>query len=140
MNEHNDGGEGHAGPRPEGDDGGRRDGRPGADTRFLQLEQSELMYSEAEAVVRPAFSELLKEAAKERLRERFGRQITALAELAVDDALDGVEASLEIETRIKRHREDRRTDDRLREVFAARHAGGESRVAKARARRSKRKR
>ena len=38
----------------------------------------------------------------------LSRQIAALAELAVDDALNGLEASLEIETRIKRHREDRR--------------------------------
>jgi len=139
MKEHGDGREDRDGSRPGGDDEGRRDGRPGGDTRFLQLEASELLYSEAEAVVRPAVRELLMEAAKEQLRQRFGRQITALAELAVDDALNDLEASLEIETRIKRHREDRRTDDRLREVFAARTGGGQS-VAKARARRGKRKR
>jgi len=139
MNEHGDGKEDRDESRPGGDDGGRRDRRPGADTRFLQLEASELLYSEAEAVVRPALRELLTEAAKDQLRQRFGRQISALAELAVDDALNGLEASLEIETRIKRHREDRRTDDRLREVFATRHAGSESRVAKARARRGRQK-
>jgi hypothetical protein len=33
-----------------------------------------------EAVARPAFRDLLLEAAKERLRERFGEEITALAE------------------------------------------------------------
>jgi hypothetical protein len=138
MNEHGDGRGNRDGSRPEGDDGGRRDGRPGADTRFLQIEQSEVLYSEAEAVVRPAFRELLTEAAKDRLRDRFGTQITALAELAVDDLLKGIEASLEIETRIKQNSEDRRIDDRLRELFAARHAGGKSRAGTARARRSKR--
>jgi len=144
MNEHGDGREDRDGSRPRGDEGDRCDGRPGADTRFLQLEASELLSSEAESVIRPALRELLSEVAKDLLRARFGRQITALAELAVDDALNDLEASLEIETRIKRHQEDRRTDERLREVFAARRTGGESRQTgkrdRARARRGKAKR
>jgi hypothetical protein len=101
----------------------------GADTRFLQLELSQVLHTEAEAVTRPAFRELLLEAAKTRLRERFGRQITALAELAVDDMIEGMQASFEIEARMQRHNEERHPhSERLRELFAARR---ESRPARA---------
>ena len=97
----------------------RGDGR-GPDTRFLQLELSQVMYAEAEEVTRPAFRALLLEAAKDRLRERFGKEITALAHLAVDDLLDGAQASLEIEARIQQYGEERRQpNERLRELFMA---------------------
>src|SRR5204862_4797696 len=100
---------------PGGEGGG------GADTRFLQLEISQVMYAEAEGVVRPAFRELLLEAAKARLRERFGEKITQLAQLAVDELLRDAEASLEIEARIREHREvSRQPREELRNVFAAR--------------------
>ena len=113
------------GPRNEG---GERGG--GQDTRFLQLELSQVLYSEAEAVARPAFRDLLLEAAKDRLRERFGKEITALAHLAVDDMLTGVEASFEIEARIQRHGdEQRQPNERLRELFAGWRARGDSRPA-----------
>ncbi len=93
----------------------------GPDTRFLQLEMSEVLYAEAEAVTRPAFRELLFEAAKARLRERFGDKITGLAELAVDELMDDVQTSLDIEAHIRqRNRERSRTKDRLRDIFGAR--------------------
>src|SRR5438874_8191791 len=119
--------------RPRSDGGGPdRPGGPGADTRFLQLELSEVMYAEAEAVARPAFRDLLLEAAKDRLRERFGEEITALAQLAVDELLKDVQASFEIEAQIQGYNEERRPPrERLREVFAARRARGESRPAQA---------
>jgi len=115
------------GPRdaPRGDGGG-------PDTRFLQLELSQVMYGEAESVVRPAFRELLLEAAKERLRERFGDRIARLAQLAVDEEVRGFEASLEIETRIRDHQEQRRPPaDELREALAARPGRAQPRARRA---------
>jgi hypothetical protein len=68
---------------------------------------SKVLESEAEEVARPAFRELLLEAAKDRLRQRFGAQITALAEAAIDQLIDDINASLAIEARIKDHQERR---------------------------------
>jgi hypothetical protein len=136
MDDHGDGGHNHGGPRDgRGGDRARNDGGergPGPDTRFLQLEMSQVLYSEAEAVVRPAFRDLLMEAAKERLRERFGDEITALARLAVDDLLKGMQASFEIESRVQRHGEQQdQPSERLRELFAAFRARGDTRPAQA---------
>src|SRR5436309_3118986 len=136
-----------------GDRGGSRDGRgedrehqprhdaggPGrggrGDTRFLQLEMSQVLYADAEEVTRPAFRELLREAAKDRLRERFGEEITTLAQLAVDELLNGMQASFEIEGRVQQHGEERRPpEERLRELFAAWRARGASRPAQAKRR------
>ena len=125
-------------------DGGsdERGGPP--DTRFLQLEISEVLYGEAEGIARPAFRAALLDAAKERLRERFGKEITALANLAVDDLLDGVFVSLEIEGRIDAQSEaSERTRERLRDIFAgaaAKNGGGagERRAAAARKARKRR--
>ena len=115
-----------------GEGGGPGRGGPGADTRFLQLEMSQVMYAEAEAVARPAFRELLLEAAKNQLRERFGEKITALAQLAVDELLKDVQASFEIEARIQQQKEERRPpSEQLRDLFAAPRARGESRPAQA---------
>jgi len=114
----------HQQPREGGgpDGGGSR-----PDTRFLQLEMSQVLYAEAEEVAKPALRELLLEAAKDRMRERFGAQIKALAELAVDELLIGVQASFDVESRIQRHQEERRSpEERLREVFTGRTSGGES--------------
>ena len=92
----------------------------GPDTRFLQLEMSKVLYGEAESLTKQAFRDLLLEAAKARLRERFGDKITGLAELAVDELMNDVLASLDIEARIQhRTRERSRTEDRLRDIFAA---------------------
>jgi hypothetical protein len=71
-----------------------------ADTRFLDLEISKVMYNEAEGVTRDAFRELLKDAAKDRFRQLYGKQIEELARLAVDELFTDLEANLEIEARI----------------------------------------
>lgn len=106
--------------RPHGDadrERGPRD-RGGPDTRFLQLEMSRVLYAEAEEVAKPALRELLLEAAKDHLRARFGETITRLAQLAIDELLTDIEASLDIEGQIERRRESSGTDDRLREALA----------------------
>jgi hypothetical protein len=137
MDDHND--DNRGGPRDGGGDRSR-DNRPrnegergpGPDTRFLQLEMSQVLYSEAEAVARPAFRALLLEAAKDRLRERFGDEITALANLAVDDLLDGMRASFEIESRVQRHGEEQhQPNERLQELFAAWRSRSEPRAVQA---------
>jgi hypothetical protein len=94
-------------------------GRQGADTRFLQLEMSRVLYAEAEGVTKQAFRELLLEGAKAHLRERFGETITRLAQLATDELLADIEASLDVEDQIQRRREsDGSPPDRLREALA----------------------
>ncbi len=104
--------------------GGGRDERrggergPGPDTRFLHLEASQLLYAEAQNVTKQAFREVLLEAAKARVRERFGDKLIGVAELAVDELLNDINTSLEVESRIQEHNEDRsRTKDRLRAIF-----------------------
>ena len=140
MDDHGEGNRG--GPRDGRGDDRSRDHRPhheggergpGPDTRFLQLELSQVLYSEAEAVARPAFRDLLLEAAKDCLRERFGDQITALARLAIDELMKGMEASFEVEAQIQRHNDERREpyDERLRELVAAWRARGRSSPAQA---------
>ena len=140
MDDHNDSGGSRDGRgddrdrerRPGGEGGDRDRGGPRSDTRFLQLEMSQLLYSEAEAVTRPAFRELLLEAAKDRLRERFGEEITALANLAVDEALNDMQASFDVEARIQQYGDERRRPfERLQEIVGARRARGESRPARA---------
>jgi hypothetical protein len=94
-------------------------GRRGADTRFLQLEMSRVLYAEAEGVTKQAFRELLLEGAKAHLRNRFGETITRLAQLATDELLADIEASLDVEEQIQRRREsDGSPPDRLREALA----------------------
>jgi hypothetical protein len=98
----------------------------GPDTNFLQLEMSQVLYGEAEAVAKHAFRELLMEAAKERLRERFGDKIRGLAQLAVDELLNDVFSSLDIEARIREHNQERgRTGDRLRDILEERRSEGD---------------
>lgn len=100
------------------DDRGGGDRGAGPDTRFLQLEMSRVLYGEAEGVTRTAFRELLTEAAKGRLRERFGDEIQGLAELAVDELLADVRASLQVEAGIQsRQRDAAAVRDRLRRIF-----------------------
>lgn len=102
-------------PRCHADGGGRHQGhdcharhqRGGPDTRFLQLEMSEVLYGEAEPLAKEAFRQLLLEEAKTRLRERFGNQIAGLAQLAVDELMQDVLASLEVEERIRQRNRDR---------------------------------
>lgn len=116
----------HGDQRDGGDSRGGREGGGGGDTRFLQLEMSRVLASEAESITRQAFRELLLEAAKERWRERFGEQITALANDAVDELLEDVEASLDIEARIQAHQEKRAQGRDGREgVFSSGRGGGQ---------------
>lgn len=131
--------------RPDGDAGpeGEPRGREGADTRFLQLEMSRVLYAEAEGVAKPAFRELLLEAAKDHLRARFGTTITSLAQLAVDELLIDIEASLDIEGRIQRRRESGGMDDRLREALArtrSAHSGSSAQRKEGRAPASRQRR
>jgi len=108
---------------PEGGSRGERhDDRGGdrPDTRFLQLEMSQVLYGEAEAITKQAFRELLVEAAKDRWRERFGDTIGELARLAVDELMKDVQSSLDIESRIRERNQDRgSTRDRLQAIFTA---------------------
>lgn len=111
------------------DDGGHHDDRrhqepprrsDGPDTRFLQLEMSQVLLGEAEGAAKKALRELMVEAARERLREQFGEEIGNLADLAVDQLLSDIRASLEIEGRILENGEERRqTRERLRDIFWA---------------------
>jgi len=79
---------------------------------------SQLLYAEAQSLTKQAFREVILEAAKARFRDRFGDKIRGLAELAVDELLGDVTASLEIETHIREHGSDRgRAKERLREIF-----------------------
>lgn len=99
----------------------------GPDTGFLDLELSKVMYAEAEAVTREAFRELLKEAAKRRLLERWGDRITALADLAVDELIDDAEANLEIEARIATRNHARQTvEDRVGAILSRNSNADES--------------
>ena len=97
-------------------------GREGSDTRFLQLEMSQVLYAEAEGVTKQALRELLLEAAKTHLRERFGETITRLGQLATDELLTDIEASLDVEDQIQRRRESSTTPDRLREALRRRRS------------------
>lgn len=103
-------------------DGGRRqrgDGpQGGPDTRFLQLEMSKVLYADAESVTKQALRELLLEEAKARFRERFGDQIRGLAQLAVDELMQDIIASLEIEAHIQARNEDQQDrDERLADIL-----------------------
>ncbi len=98
----------------------------GPDTRFLQLEMSRVLYAEAEGVTKQAFRELLLDAAKARLRERFGETITRLARMATDELLADIEASLDVEDQIQRRRgSEGGTPDRLREALARKFDGAQ---------------
>ena len=94
-------------------------GRDGSDTRFLQLEMSRVLYGEAQGVTKQAFRELLLDAAKDHLRKRFGPTITRLGELATEELLGDIEASLDIEDQIQRHQDSPGgTPDQVREALA----------------------
>lgn len=101
--------------------------RGGPETNFLDLELSKVLYSEADGVTREAFRELLKEAAKRRLQERWGDRIVALANLAVDELLADAEANLEIEAQIgARNRARRAVEERVAEILGRPPGAGES--------------
>ena len=115
------------GDRDRGDRKGDERGGPRGgekDTRFLQLEQSRVMLSDARRLAGEAAQELVKEEAKAILRERFGHRIRKLAELAVAEEMADWEASLLIEEKIAERiaaREDleARLAEGMREAAAA---------------------
>lgn len=112
-------GDERGGPNGDSDRDREHRGRDGSDTRFLQLEMSRVLYAEAQGVTKQAFRELLLDAAKARLRERLGETITRLAQLATDELVADIEASLDIEDQIERRRDSSGgTPDRVREAFA----------------------
>ena len=116
-------GNGRGGPNSDSDRDREPGGRDGSDTRFLQLEMSRVLYAEAQGVTKQAFRELLLDAAKARLRERLGETITRLAQLATDELVADIEASLDIEDQIERRRDSSGgTPDQLREAFARRRS------------------
>lgn len=79
---------------------------------------SRVLYADAEEVAKPAFRELLLEAAKDHMRARFGDTIARLAHMAVDELLIDIEASLEIEDRIQRRRDSSGMEERVRAALA----------------------
>ncbi len=86
---------------------------------FLDLELSKVLLSEAESVTREAFRELLKDAAKARFRERYGKEIEALANLAVDELLADMTTNLAIEAQIADRQTGReQLQQRLRACFS----------------------
>jgi hypothetical protein len=121
--EHRRHGERHGHDRDRGEG---RGGGSGSDTRFLQLEMSEVLYAEAEAVTKQALRDLLLEEAKVRFRERFGDEITGLAQLAVDELMQDVLASLQVEARIHERNRDRQSRrERLSGILRAGSDRGE---------------
>ena len=77
-----------------------------------------MLYGEAEDVARPAFRELLLEAAKDHLRARYGEAITGLAQMAIDELLIDIQASLDVEDQIQRRHGSGGADERVRSVLA----------------------
>ena len=91
-------GDGRGGARGAG---GTQDGNKGpANTEFLDLELSQVLYSEAEKMAKQVALDLVREGIRERLRERLGPQLHAVGRLAGDELADDVEANFAIEERI----------------------------------------
>ena len=112
----------------KGDDGRRRergnDGGASENHQFLDLEMSRVLLDQASRAAREGFRQLLLERVKERLSEKLGDQIDALAALAVDDLVADIEANVDIEQRIL-SRADLRADHarKLAAIFG--EGGGE---------------
>ncbi|PRQ05212.1 hypothetical protein [Enhygromyxa salina] len=83
----------------------------GPDTGFLDFELHKVMFDEAESLVREAYRELIKDAAKRRLEQRWGERITALANLAVDEAMADADANLQIQALIEARNQARQSLD-----------------------------
>ena len=111
--------------REHNDERGGGESGPAA-ANFLDLEISKVLFSEAEGITRAAFKELLKDAAKERLRERFGERIRTIAHLAVDELMEDVLANLTIEAKIRERNEKRRDlEGRVRSILGGLNAAGD---------------
>lgn len=101
-------------------------GPPGTD--FLDLEISQVLYSEASGVTRDAFRELLKDAVKARLKERLGAKIEALAKIAADELVEDVETNLSIEALINSRKQARRgREEAIRRALGSDDPEGSSR-------------
>lgn len=88
--------------------------------RFLDLEPTQMLKGEADKVVPAAFRSLLEEAAKARLKERWGDRIEGLARLAVDQFLNELDSSLGVEAILERQaRASQATESELADLFRA---------------------
>lgn len=86
--------------------------------RFLDLEPTQMLKGEADQVVKRAFHSLLEEAAKARLKERWGDRIEGLARLAVDQFLNELDSSLGVEAILERQaRASQATESELADLF-----------------------
>ncbi|PRP91234.1 hypothetical protein ENSA5_57090 [Enhygromyxa salina] len=93
----------------------------GPNTSFLDFELHKVMYDEAESIVREAYRELLKDAAKRRLEQRWGDRIAALANLAVDEAIADADANFEIQAQIEARNEAQRSiEERIQTIIRGR--------------------
>jgi hypothetical protein len=118
--------DGHHGRREGGGHergGGGGGGGPNG-TDFLDLEISQVLYSEAEKLTRDVVGDILRDAIELRLRERLGDKLGAIGRLAADALADDVEANLAIEQRIQQHRDHRRSaEGQLREILFGKGGG-----------------
>ena len=112
-NDHQHGNDcGGSGP---GNDGG---GGKGPDTNFLDFELDKVMYEEATSVVREAYRELLKDAAKRHIQATWGKRIEALAQLAVDEALADTAANFVVQAQIAARNEAKRAlEDKVKAII-----------------------
>lgn len=101
-------------------DGGDRAGAP--DTEFLDLEISKVLFGRAQSMARSVAEEIIRDAIKARMKERFGARLEAIGRLAADELVLDIEANLDIEARIAARREARRAVDG--EIGAAIRGGG----------------
>lgn len=96
---------------------GNQGSAPG--TEFLHLEIQEVLKTDAQKATGAAFSELLKEAAKAQLKERWGDKIEGLAAIAVDQLVSELEANLRIGEHIQGQNTQRQqTRSKLAELFS----------------------
>ena len=98
---------------------GDRGGGGPPETQWLDLEITKVIQGRAEALVRAAAEEILRDAMKARLLERLGPRLQAVGRLVADELADDIEANLDIEARIAARREARRSlDGRIAEALA----------------------
>lgn len=105
-------------------DGDRRPDRGAPGTHFLDLELSQVLYSQAEGAAREAIQDILKSAARERLVERLGPRLERIAQVAADALVDEIQANLGIEGLIEEQKtRQRELPGRIRDAIAGPVAG-----------------
>lgn len=104
------------------------------DTDFLDLEISQAMYGGAREMKISVVMDIVRQAMRQRLEQRLGRELTMLGQLAADEIIEDIQASLEIEARIVARQEQTRSslEERLRAAL-----GGSAPTPAAPARRKK---